>query len=99
MRSPGVLKNPPLQADSEFMGMVDASYSGVRAPRENARAVLEASAEGKWVLIHGSDEVGIFDSFEDAAAAAVEAFGVGSYLIRTGTSTVTLPASVAFPQA
>lgn len=66
----------------------------------DARAVLEASDTGKWTLIHGSDEIGTFDSFDDAAARAVEAFGVGSYLIRMGgASTVTLPASVVFQRA
>jgi hypothetical protein len=72
----------------------------VRASREDARAVLEASAAGKWALIHGSDEVETFDSFDDAAARAVKEFGVGTYLIRTaGASTVTLPASVVFQRA
>ena len=70
------------------------------ASREKARAVLEASAGGKWALIHGSDKVETFDSFDDAATRAVEEFGVGSYLIRTGgASTVTLPSSVVFQGA
>src|ERR1700691_6209546 len=43
----------------------------VRPPRGDARAVIEASAAGGWALIHGSDEVEIFDSFPDAAARAV----------------------------
>lgn len=52
---------------------------------------------GKWVLFRGSEEVGTFDSFDDAASRAIKEFGVGSYLIRTdGASTVTLPASVVF---
>jgi hypothetical protein len=62
---------------------------------EQARAVIAVSEGGRWTLIHGSDEPQFFDSFADAAAHAVEEFGVGSYLIRTeGASTVTLPASV-----
>ena len=62
--------------------------------------MIEVSAAGKWALIHGSIEVGIFDSFDDAAARAVEEFGVGSYLVRTaGASTVTLPASVVFQRS
>jgi hypothetical protein len=67
----------------------------VPAHSERVRAVLVASAGGTWTLIHGSDEMETFDSFEDAAAHAVEAFGVGSYLIRTGdASSITLPGSV-----
>lgn len=63
----------------------------------DAKAVLEASAAGEWVLIHDGDAVGSFDTFDEAAARAVEEFGVGSYLIRTGgVVTVTLPASVVF---
>jgi hypothetical protein len=63
----------------------------------DAKAVLEASTAGDWVLIHDGDAVGTFDTFDDAAARAVEEYGVGSYLIRTGgVVTVTLPASVVF---
>jgi hypothetical protein len=76
------------------MGVVSPSCGRVRS-REDARAVIEASAAGQWALIHGSNEIGTFDSFGDAAARAVEEFGVGSYEIRTaGASIVTLPASV-----
>jgi hypothetical protein len=65
-----------------------------------ARAVIEARPNGEWALIHDSDEVGTFDTFEDAAARAVEEFGVGSYLIRTGAvATVTLPSSVVLQRA
>jgi hypothetical protein len=88
-----------MRADNEIMGIMDTSSSGVRASRENARAVIEASAAGTWALIHGSDEVETFHSFAEAAARAVERFGVGSYLIRTGVRTVTLPASVVFQRA
>jgi poly-D-alanine transfer protein DltD len=90
------LKDRSRQTDTAIMEI----DSIVRASREDARAVLEASAAGKWALIHGSDEVETFDSFDDAAAQAVKEFGVGSYLIRTaGASTVTLPASVVFQRA
>jgi hypothetical protein len=60
-----------------------------------ARAVIEASPTGQWMLIRGSDLVGTFDSFDDAAERAVQEFGAGSYLVRTGAApTVTLPSSV-----
>jgi hypothetical protein len=86
-------KEDAKRADTDAMAVVSPSCGRVRS-REDARAVIEASA-GRWVLIHGSDVIGTFDSFGDAAARAVEDFGVGSYLIRTaGASTVTLPASV-----
>jgi hypothetical protein len=81
------------------MTVISPSCSVARS-REDARAVIEATSSGQWVLIHGADEIGTFDSFGDAAACAVEAFGVGSYLIRTaGASTVTLPASVVLQNA
>ena len=87
------VKGPPNGPILSPVGVVSPSCGRVRS-REDARAVIEASA-GRWVLIHGSDEIGTFDSFGDAAARAVEDFGVGSYLIRTaGASIVTLPASV-----
>ena len=44
--------------------------------------------------------MGTFESFESAAARAVEEFGVGSYLVRiSGGTTVTVPASVLLGQA
>ena len=67
--------------------------------RSDARAVLHYSDDGRGTFIHESDEVGTFDSFDKAAAWAVERVGVGSYLVRvSGASTVTLPASVVFQQ-
>ena len=99
------LRDGRLLADNGTMGISKGTLnhppsSRARASREKARAVLEASAGGKWALIHGSDKVETFDSFDDAATRAVEEFGVGSYLIRTGgASTVTLPSSVVFQGA
>jgi len=79
------------------MAIVGFPRSDPRASGEDARAVIAVADGGKWILIHDSDERKVFDSFADAAATAVEQFGVGSYLIRTdGASTVTLPASVVF---
>jgi hypothetical protein len=81
------------------MAVVNSSDGSVRS-RDDARAIIQASASGQWLLIHGSDEIGTFDSFADAAARAVQEFGVGSYLVQTAlASTVTLPASVVLQQA
>jgi hypothetical protein len=64
---------------------------------EARRNSLEASAMGKWVLIHDEDVIGTFESFEAAAERAVEEFGAGPYLIRqVGVSSVALPASVVY---
>jgi hypothetical protein len=64
---------------------------------EESRAQLEASAMGKWVLVHDSEVIGTFDSFDAAADRAVREFGEGPYLIRQiGSSSLTLPASVVF---
>jgi len=82
------------------MGIVELPRSFPPASHREARAVIAVSAGGKWDLIHGSDTREVFDSFADAAARAVERFGVGAYLVRTdGASTVTLPASVVFQRA
>jgi hypothetical protein len=81
------------------MTVMSPSCSVARSS-EDARAVIEATSSGQWVLTHGADEIGTFDSFGDAAACAVEVFGVGSYLVRTAAaSTVTLPASVVLQHA
>lgn len=73
--------------------VVSTSALGAQRHGERVRAVLVASPGG--TLIHGSDEMETFDSSEDAAAHAVEAFGVASHLIRTGdASSITLPGPV-----
>ena len=52
---------------------------------------------GKWALLHDRRFVEVFDSFQDAAEAAVERFGRGPYLIRQiGSPPITLPASVMY---
>ena len=58
---------------------------------------LEAKETGRWAVIHDAQLIGLFDSFEQAAAEAVERFGRGPYLIRQiGAPPITLPASVMF---
>ena len=58
---------------------------------------MEELHMGKWVLFHSNVLIAVHDSFELAAADAVERFGRGPYLIRqVGASSVTLPASVMF---
>ena len=67
------------------------------AAYENMRSDLEADQFGEWVVVHNEEIVGFYDSFEDAAAEAVERFGRGPYLIRqVGEAPITLPASVSY---
>jgi hypothetical protein len=55
---------------------------------------LERHYSGKFVVIHGENFVGGFDTFENAAAEAVVRFGRGPYLIRQiGAPAPTLPTS------
>lgn len=62
---------------------------------EGLRQMLEADHMGKWALIHNRELISLFDSFEEAAEAAVEKFGRGPYLIRqVGAPPVVLPASI-----
>lgn len=56
---------------------------------ENEIAYYEANLgeyekyyQGKFVVIHGSEFIGAFDSFENAAVEAVRRFANGPYLIR-----------------
>lgn len=52
---------------------------------------------GKFVLIHDSVVVGIFETFDSAASHAVARFGRGPYLIRQiGQTETALPASVVY---
>ena len=64
---------------------------------EQMRSHLEATAMGRWTLIHETTLVATFQDFEGAASEAVKQFGRGPYLIRQiGASEVTLPASVVY---
>jgi len=62
---------------------------------EERRVDLEARHKGEWVVIHGEDMLGAYDSFEVAAEEAVRNFGSGPFLIRqVGALPAILPASV-----
>lgn len=77
-------------------------------PSEVLRLELEAYEEkkqeltkhypGKFVLFHGKELIGSFDTFDNAAKEAVQKFGKGPYLIRQvgGVTGMPLPASVAY---
>ena len=58
---------------------------------------LKRDHMGKWAVVRHSELVGIFDSFESAAAEAVRKFGGGPYLIRQiGAPPVSIPASLMY---
>ncbi len=60
------------------------------------REELERHYKGKFVIFHGEDFVGAFDTFNAAAAEAVRLFGRGPYLIRqVGVATPPISASLA----
>ncbi len=57
---------------------------------------LERHHKGKFVIFHGEELVGAFDSLDAAAEEAIRRFGRGPYLIRqVGVATSLLPASLA----
>ena len=96
----GSVKDHPIGVDTKGVAAEKPFSGSVRLSKDAPRAVIQATASGQWLLLHGADEVGTFESFGDAAARAVEEFGVGSYLVRTElASTVTLPASVVLHQS
>jgi hypothetical protein len=62
---------------------------------EARRAELEAHHRGKFVVFHGEEFVGAYDTLDAAATEAVRRFGRGPYLIRqVGAPPMVLPASV-----
>lgn len=64
---------------------------------EKMRSDLERDHLGKFVLIKHQKLVGVFESLDRAADAAVRQFGRGPYLLRqVGAPPVTLPASVMY---
>lgn len=64
---------------------------------EQMRSDLERDHVGEWVVIHEDKLIGTYETFDEAAGAAVKRFGRGPYLIRqVGAPPVTLPASVMY---
>lgn len=64
---------------------------------EAQRAELEANHAGKFVVFHGDEFIGAYDTLEAAATEAVRRFGRGPYLIRqVGAPPIILPASVMY---
>ena len=62
---------------------------------EARRDELERVHMGKFIVIHGEDLVGAWDTLDAAAEEAVRQFGRGPYLIRqVGAPPTVLPASV-----
>jgi hypothetical protein len=43
---------------------------------------LKENNEGKFVLIHGEDVIGVFDSYEDAMKIGYEKFKLETFLVK-----------------
>jgi hypothetical protein len=66
---------------------------------EAIQAQLEAKHMGQWVLIREKELIGVFPSFEQAAAEGLRRFGRGPYLVReVGAEPIRLPVSVIYHQ-
>jgi hypothetical protein len=58
---------------------------------------LETKHMGEWILIRDRKVVGLFPTFDAAAAEALQRFGRGQYLIREiGAEPIRLPVSVIY---
>ena len=67
---------------------------------DRMRDELEAKHRNEWVVFHAGVFVNAFSDFESAAAAAVEKFETGPYLIRqVGALPVQLPGGMIFTPA
>ncbi len=64
---------------------------------EARKPELEQHHHGRWVVFHGEEFIGAFDTLGNAASEAAQRFGRGPYLIRqVGAPPLTLPASVLY---
>ena len=65
---------------------------------EGKKQELVKHYPGKFVLFHGKELIGSFDTFDNAAKEAIQKFGKGPSLIRQvgGVTGMPLPASVAY---
>lgn len=74
------------------MAEINTEIAAYNAMEERLREHM-----GKWAVVRNSQLIGIFDSFEIAAAEAVRQFGSGPYLIRQiGAPPVSIPASLMY---
>ena len=49
---------------------------------DKRRPELIGDSEGKFVLIHGEDVVGTWDTYEDALKAGYQQFGLAPFLVK-----------------
>jgi hypothetical protein len=62
---------------------------------ESMQPRLEAEHMGEWILMRDRRVIGLFPSFETAAAEGLRLFGRTSYLVREiGAEPIRLPVSV-----
>ena len=67
------------------------------ATLERERGRLEKEHKGKFVLVHGDEVVGTYDTFATAADEGLRRFGEKPFLIRQiGSNTVELPPAVVY---
>ena len=65
------------------------------AAYERMQEALELDHFGKWAVVRDEQLFGAYDTFEEAADAAVRNFGRGPYLIREiGAGPIPLPPSL-----
>ena len=65
------------------------------AAYEEMRDLLETDHFGEWVVFHGGELVGTYESSEEAVVDAIHRFGRGPYLIRqVGAPPAKLPPSI-----
>jgi hypothetical protein len=66
---------------------------------ETMQAQLEAEHMGEWVLMKDRQLIGLFPSFETAAAEGLRLFGRATCLVREiGAEPIRLPVSVIYHQ-
>lgn len=67
------------------------------AAYERLRPALEAEHRMQWVVFRGTEHVGTYPSFQEAAEDAIQKFGRGPYLIRqVGAPPIRLPSSARY---
>ena len=62
--------------------MAAESLANELATYERHKDELVSAHEGKFVLIHGEDIAGIWDTYQDALAAGYKQFGLEPFLVK-----------------
>lgn len=70
-------------SNKEVAGDLDVELQvELKTYRENLERLLAEQQEGKYVVIHGTEIAGVWDTYDDALGAAYAKYGLERFLVK-----------------